>query len=44
MNSTEKTQYTLLPVEDSPEIQELVRYILTSRPSIKIISAETVAE
>ncbi len=44
MNSTEKTQYTLLHVEDSPEIQELVRYILTSRPSIKIISAETVAE
>lgn len=44
MNSTEKTQYTLLHVEDSPEIQELVRYILTSRPSIKVISAETVAE
>ena len=44
MNSTEKTEYTLLHVEDSPEIQELVRYILTSRPSIKIISAETVAE
>lgn len=44
MNSTEKNQYTLLHVEDSPEIQELVRYILTSRPSIKIISAETVAE
>lgn len=44
MNSTEKTEYTLLHVEDSPEIQELVRYILTSRPSIKVISAETVAE
>ncbi len=44
MNSTEKTEYTLLHVEDSPELQELVRYILTSRPSIKIIGAETVAE
>jgi len=44
MNSTEKTEYTLLHVEDSPELQELVRYILTSRPSIKIITAETAAE
>jgi len=44
MNSTEKTEYTLLHVEDSPELQELVRYILTSRPRIKIIGAETVAE
>ncbi len=44
MNSTEKTEYTLLHVEDSPELQELVQYILTSRPSIKIIGAETVAE
>jgi len=44
MNSTEKSEYTLLHVEDSPELQELVRHILTSRPGIKIISAETVAE
>jgi hypothetical protein len=44
MNSTEKTEYTLLHVEDSSELQELVRYILTSRPDIKIIGAETVAE
>ena len=44
MNSTEKTEYTLLHVEDSPELQELVRYILTSRPSIKIVTAETAAE
>ena len=38
MNSTEKTEYTLLHVEDSPELQEWVRHILTSRPSIKIIA------
>ena len=44
MNSDEKTEYTLLHVEDSPELQELVRHILTSRPGIKIIGAETVAE
>ena len=44
MNSTEKTEYTLLHVEDRPELQELVRHILTCRPSIKIIGAETVAE
>ncbi len=44
MNSNEKTEYTLLHVEDNPELQELVRHILTSRPGIKIIGAETVAE
>lgn len=44
MNSDEKTEYTLLHVEDSPELQELVRHILTCRPAIKIIGAETVAE
>ena len=44
MNSNEKTEYTLLHVEDNPELQELVRHILTSRPGVKIIGAETVAE
>jgi len=43
LNSTEKTEYTLLHLEDSPELQEWVRHILTSRPSTKIIGAETVA-
>ena len=42
MKTTQKAEYTLLHVEDNPELQELVRYILTSRPNIKIINADTV--
>jgi len=42
MTATEKTDYTLLHVEDSPEIQQLVRHILTSRPNIKVCGALTV--
>jgi DNA-binding response OmpR family regulator len=44
MKTTEKTEYTLLHVEDSPELQELVRNILTCRPGIKIMGAATVEE
>ena len=44
MKTTQKTEYTLLHVEDNPALQELVRHILTSRPNIKIMSASTVVE
>jgi CheY-like chemotaxis protein len=44
MKTTEKTEYTLLHVEDNPELQELVRHILTCRPHIKIMGASTVEE
>ncbi|MDH5763197.1 MAG: response regulator [Nitrospinota bacterium] len=44
MKATEKTEYTLLHVEDSPELKELVRHILATRPNIKIIGASTVLE
>ena len=44
MDATEKREYTLLHVEDSPEVQELVRYILTSRPGIKLLGASTVKD
>jgi DNA-binding response OmpR family regulator len=44
MKTTQKTEYTLLYVEDNPALKELVRHILTCRPHIKIMSASTVAE
>ncbi len=44
MNITKKINYTLLHVEDNPELQELVRHILTSRPNIKILGASTMEE
>jgi DNA-binding response OmpR family regulator len=44
MKTTEKTEFTLLHVEDNPELQELVRHIFTCRPHIKIIGASTVKE
>lgn len=44
MQTTQKNEYTLLHIEDSPELQELVRHILRSRPSIKVINALTVEE
>ncbi len=44
MDTPEKHEYTLLHVEDSPKLQELVRYILASRPNIKIIGAATVKQ
>jgi CheY-like chemotaxis protein len=44
MQTTQKTEYTLLHVEDSPELQELVRHILRARPSINVINAFTVEE
>jgi CheY-like chemotaxis protein len=44
MQTTQKTEYTLLHVEDSPDLQELVRHILRARPSIKVINAATVEE
>ena len=44
MNTTDTVEYTLLHVEDNPELQELVRQILTSRPSIKVVGAATVKE
>ena len=44
MTTTVKIEYTLLHVEDNPELQELVRHILTCRPHIKIMGASTVEE
>ncbi len=44
MNTTKEFEHTLLHVEDSPEIQELVRYILTSRPGIKVLGASSVKD
>lgn len=44
LKTTEQSEYTLLHVEDNPELQELVRHILTCRPHIKVIGASTVAE
>ena len=44
MKSTEKTEYTLLHVEDNPELHMLVGHILNSRPHIKLIHAITAKE
>ena len=44
MKTTEKTEYTLLHVEDNLELHELVKHILTSRPHIKVMGASTVKE
>ena len=44
MPTTQKSEYTLLHVEDSLDLQELVRHILRARPSIKVINALTVEE
>ena len=44
MKTTQNTEYTLLHVEDSLELQELVRHILTCRPNIKVMGASTVEE
>lgn len=44
MDTPEKYEYTLLHVEDSLKLQELVRGILACRPNIKIIGAATVKE
>ena len=44
MKTTQKVEYTLLHVEDSLDLQELVRQILPSRPSINVLNASTVKE
>lgn len=44
MKTIEETEYTLLHIEDNPELHLLVGHILSSRPHIKLIHALTVKE